>query len=229
MSVSWDTARAERLWLEGQTAQQVADAVKAPSRSAVLGWMRRAGIEQGGRSKAPSPWTLEKADLAATLWLAGQTAPVIAAELGDGFTAKAVVNRMARDGIAKPLKVSLPRTTANRDAGPSGSFARGALADAQPPHAHLVARAEAAPVDPSRLKTLAERGRNECCWPVGAVDPIRGQLFCAAVTADRKSYCANHSPAQANPLKSVRWKEENTRAVRVERQDSDIDLVEVFA
>lgn len=224
-----------------QISRQMGDGL---TRSAAIGKAHRLGLSrseagkpgvEGRKPRAPRPkaaplvWTPEKRTLAETMWLDGRPDAEIVAALGKGFTAAALRNHMSREGIARPSKVRLARTAPHRDAGPSASFDRGALADARPGQLHLVRRADAAPVDPASLKTLAERGRDECCWPVGAADPVRGQLFCGRRTAPRKSYCCDHSPAQPSVLKEVRMKDETVRSARPSRDAFEIDLVEAFA
>lgn len=236
----------ETLFHQGLSFAQIARQMgEGLTRAAAIGKAYRLGLSRSEAGKAgpaargplakpratatSSIWTPERVQLATSLWLDAQADPVIVEALGGLFTARAIRARMHRDGIDRPARTRLPRTAPNPNAGPSASFERGSPADARPPQLHLVRRAEAAPADPASLKTLAERGLNECCWPVGAADPVRGQLFCAAPTAFRKSYCPAHSPAQASALKSVRWKEE-TRIARAETPlECDIDLVEQFA
>ena len=81
------------------------------------------------------------------------------------------------------------------------------------------------------LKTLAERGPRDCCWPVGEPDPKAGQLFCSQPTDGRKSYCTDHSPASRMPLKPIRLGGATRSRINrtVERVEGESDLMELLA
>ena len=234
--VTWNTEKATQLWLEGQTASDIAAAVGAPSRSAILGYMNRMAIvrvDQPGRQSGQRTalaavfWTEERCVLAQTLWLAGETATAITVALGGGVSRSAVVGRMHRLGLKKPPVVRIAKAQKAKTVSKAGDEKSSTKPDAIAGDTRLVARLESQ-VAPNG-KTLAERGDRECCWPVGRPDPSRGQLFCAAPTGFRQSYCANHSPNQAADLRTMRFREETMRRARPEREASDVELTELFA
>ena len=231
--VTWNTAKATLLWLDGKAASEIAAIVGAPSRSAILGFMHRTGVardEQPGRqsglrtARSATFWTPERCKIAQTMWLAGETATAIAAEFEYAVTQSSIVGRMHRLGLKKPPVVRAPKAMAAKASKPVESEAKTV---AIPGDTRLVARFEAEV--PTHGKTLAERGDRECCWPIGRADPLRGQLFCAAPTAFRKSYCANHSPNQVAELRTMRLKDETVRRARPEREPSEADLTELLA
>ena len=231
--VTWNTAKATLMWLDGKTANEIARACGAPSRSAVLGFMHRTGVvrdDQPGRqsgertARSTAFWTPERCKIAQEMWLAGKTAAAIAAEFDNAVTRSSITGRMHRLGLRKPPFVRAPKVLASKAPKPTVSESKSV---AIPGDTRLVARFEAEV--PAQGKTLAERGDRECCWPIGRADPVRGQFFCAAPTAFRKSYCANHSPNQAAELRTMRVKDETVRRARPEREPSEADLTELLA
>lgn len=235
--VTWNTDKATTLWLQGQTASEIAAEVGAPSRSAILGYMNRMGIvrvDQPGRQSgqrmalATAFWTEGRCTLAQNLWLAGETAAMIVEALGGGVSHSALAGRMHRLGLKKPPVVRIPKAQKAKAAAiapdqPASSKNPAAISGDTRLVAHLESQVAL------NGKTLAERGDRECCWPVGRPDPARGQLFCAAPTGFRQSYCVNHSPNQAADLRTMRFREETMRRARPEREASDVELTELFA
>lgn len=220
MSVSWDSDKAEKLWLQGVSATKIFRQVGAPSRSAVLGHINRRGLRRGAAAPLPArSWTEDRTAEAKRRWLAGDTAVSIAEAIG-GVTGKAVGAQMLRLGLQR-AKVR------GTSAKPVTSWGQGTTCVPLAPSLELVAQADAPA--PTGGKTLAERGPRECCWPIGSPDPARGQLFCAAPTGFRQSYCSAHSPNQSATLRTVRLKDETVRRARPDRDDCDIDLTELFA
>lgn len=81
------------------------------------------------------------------------------------------------------------------------------------------------------LKTLSERGPRDCCWPVGEPELNAGQLFCGRPIAGRKSYCIDHNPNLARPLKPIRLGGATRARVSrvVDSAECDRDLLELMA
>ncbi|WP_447941223.1 GcrA family cell cycle regulator [Brevundimonas mediterranea] len=170
-----------------------------------------------------------------TLWLAGESAAYIARQLGKDVSRSAVLGKIHRLGLDRrpgvkrgPAIVSKP---VRLKAAPM------AFAPPRPEAvAALQAAACAAPVieperfDPTRAKPLLERGPRECCWPVGAPDPVRGQLFCCAPTGFRQSYCEDHGTSNGKALKSIRLRSDpRVQRPRRERLECDAELTELLA
>lgn len=171
-------------------------------------------------------WTETKVAQLKKLFLEGLSFAQIARQLGDGCTRNAALGKAGQLGLdrANAAKPGVPART-----GPKATPARPAPAA---PILTIVPAAPAPTITPAgsdRLKSLLERGERECAWPVGAPDPVRGQLFCAAATPFRKAYCPAHSPAQAATLKSTDMRDATVRRARVERDECEIDLSERFA
>ncbi len=219
---SWDRDKAVELWQAGRSAGEIMAIVGATSRGAVLGYMHRNGIVRAEGADHDF-WTEERTTSATKLWLAGETAAKIAAAFGNVVSRNAVTGRMHRLGVKKPAQVRIPKIQAAK-AGTTAAPSGNAL-----PSLGLVAKADATP-DPSLpLKTLAEWGRHECCWPVGAADPARGQLYCGQPTPFGKSYCGDHNPNQSANLRTMKVKDETVRRARPEREACEIELTEQFA
>ncbi|WP_299174388.1 GcrA family cell cycle regulator [uncultured Brevundimonas sp.] len=168
-----------------------------------------------------------------TLWLAGESASYIARQLGDGVTRASVIGKVHRLGLTRRPGVTRGPATVSRVV-----HARPAPAVAVAPRPEAVAALKAADqmeadVDPDRFeraKPLLERGERECCWPLGAPDPVRGQLFCCAPTAFRKSYCGEHGTSDGKALKAIRpMSDPRVQRPRRERPDSDAELTELLA
>lgn len=195
-------------------------------------------------------WTEDRVARAKKLWLEGQSALQIAADLGGGLSRNAVIGKLTRMGLArngasvptsvKPVKapkapkalaktrrpIPLPATTAY-------GWRPGPASEVKAPDLATVRKAEAAPVEPGLLKTFAEKGVDECSWPIGAPDPVRGQLFCGQRTAFRKSYCPCHGGPQAPQRRAYRVKDLGLAAERpiarpLSTEADVIDLVEAF-
>lgn len=224
---TWDTTRAEQMWRDGESGSDIAARVGAPSRSAVIAHMNRNKIERGaGRGRAATPrWTPEKEAKLKRLWGEGWAPSIIADDLK--VTTKAVRGKAARLGLGEHPSVIRAAETARR-----AKEARPVTVQStkpQKPNLSLVAKADQAPENPATLKTLIERGPRECCWPVGAPDPRRGQLYCAQPVSGGRPYCADHSTAQPGVLKTVRMKDERVRRARPERDDASVELTELWA
>lgn len=228
---AWNTAKAEQMWLAGTSATAIFPIVGAPSRSAVIAHMNRRGLGRPGTTPdgkpAHNPWTT--GDLhgrVADMWREGKSAKVIAAAVGHVVTSRAIVARMHRHGVqapAKELKQRRERATMAFVHRPE---------DRKAPSLKLVHEAAQLPDDSSGLKTLIERGPHECCWPVGAPHPIRGQLYCgqpAKADARSRRYCSAHTPDDAVELMPLRWNDKGYRRAEAERHESERDLRELFA
>lgn len=135
-----------------------------------------------------SAWTPARIDRLRMLWLEGQTAEQIAADLKNGISRSAVLGKVHRLGL-----------TAGRPGRPAVS---------KPPRPRPPADAEArpgtlrdpAPVPPALLPpspvaegvTLLALRRDQCRWPLG--DACTGLLFCGLPVA-RGAFCAGHAAA----------------------------------
>lgn len=227
----WNTKRAESLWLEGRSGGEIAEAVGAPSRSAVIGHMARRGLHRSQRDSANpgarrSVWTPELEQEAKTRWLDGDTAEQVAEALGGVVNARAVTNRLRAMGVKRPVQRQ-PKVRAVPD--PVSRTGRISVAPIAP-SMNLVRVADApAPAD-AGLKTLGERGPRDCCWPIGAPDMRRGQLYCGRPVAGARSYCADHSPHLARTLRDDVLRDRTVQAVRRRPAEDDIaDLTELLA
>lgn len=212
MTVNWE--KAEALWLEGLSGSDIAERVGS-TRSAVIGHMNRNGIvrPQGvgpARSPASAIWTNEKIIELRRLWNDGMAPGEIAEALD--VTYRQVSYKANNIGL--PARRSVPRPVVE-------------AAPPPPPRPTLPAEAD---IDPATLKSLIERGPNECAWPIGKPDPRRGQLFCAQPTGFRKSYCECHSTSNGQVLRLIRLggdhKARRAPSVRSERVS---DLTELLA
>lgn len=196
-------------------------------------------------------WTDERVERARTLWLEGWSAAQIAADLKGGLTRNAVIGKLTRLGlnrhgasaptVAKPPRPVKPPRPPKPPKAPRQSRApKAPIIDSwtrrgvpKAPDLRPVREAEARPVDPASLKTFAEKGRDECSWPIGAPDPVRGQLFCGQPTAFRKSYCACHGGPQVTQRRAYRVKDLGLAAERpiargFAAECEVVDLVEAF-
>ncbi len=180
-------------------------------------------------------WTPDRVGHLTKLFNEGQTFAQIAAELKGGVTRASAIGKAYRLGLRredapKPgAKVvsSGRRSPAKPKPTASYSWGKGGMGETLAPDLAIVKAAESA--TPVEGKTLAERGDHECCWPVGAPDPARGQLYCGRPTPWRKPYCGDHNPHQTANLRSMRLKDETVRRARPERDACDVELTELFS
>lgn len=160
---------------DGLSANQMAAKMNAPSRSAIIGLMSRAGIKSrrspNGRGKAKSPWLMKPyADRAAEvskLLNGGYTHAQIAAKTG-------APSRQAIGTIVKRAGLSAPRTKAE----PSSAAPRLPIPMQLDENAPESLRCD--------LVNLPPRG---CKWPINDGDPF---LFCGADRHELQPYCGYH-------------------------------------
>lgn len=140
----------------------------------------------------------------ARLWLEGKSAAQIMREVG-APSRSAVIAYVHRNGITRP-EAARPARPAKAQPG-AAPYPRGRAIAPKPPVMAPVLKADAAPLERAsapELKTLWERGPRECCWPVGAPDRERGQLYCARPVEPRRSYCADHRTSVAGSARPAR-------------------------
>lgn len=228
-AVSWNTTKAVEMWLAGQSAAVIWPTVGAPSRSAVIGYMHRNGHKRPssppeGRERKADPWTPALHAEVAKQWLEGVSAKRIAASVNHVVTFRAIIARMHRQGVKAPNPALKARAA-------TMTFVQ-RPEDRKPPSRAAVEAAEALPVDLSGLKTLVGRGPHDCCWPVGAAHPVRGQLYCgksAEADGRQRRYCKEHTPDHAIAVTPLRWNDKSYRRPARAQHESELDLRELFA
>lgn len=212
MTVNW--SKAESLWLEGKSGQEIADTCGG-TRSGVIGHMHRNGIKRSddvgpSRQASSAIWTDERIAELRRLWISGMGPGEIAETLD--VTYRQVSYKANNIGL--PARRFIPRPTP----------------EAAPPPPPRPAPPPEADIDPATLKSLLERGSNECAWPIGKPDPRRGQLFCAQPTGFRRSYCECHSTSNGQVLRMVRiGGDQKVRRTPSGRTDRVSDLTELLA
>lgn len=230
----WDTAKAEKMWLDGSTGGEIAEALGI-SRSSVIGHMNRKGLRKlGARIDHDAADAIVRqaiAEARSAEWAAAE----ITAKFGRRYTVSAVRSRADRMGLAIASERATARATA--PSGPSAtksriSWGQGTCSTPQAPDKATVKAIDAAPLDPAELKTLAERGAFDCAFPIGAADPMRGQLYCGRPTEKRDGYCpacaTRMRGATVRPLDRLR----DTRVVRATGRaanEGDTDLMGMIA
>jgi len=157
-----------------------------------------------------SGWTDEAVETAKRLWLDGQSAGRISAQLGRGLSRNAVIGKMYRLGLAGRAKsarqaappVTLPapevRVRLRRDGAPSrphaGDIVRVAAARAERQHVHpgeIVRAVAARALDPGLASdadepppdggiTIVELTARTCRWPLGDPSEFDDFRFCGA-------------------------------------------------
>ena len=165
-----------RMWRAGATAQEIADTVGGLSRSAVLGWVTRLGLQRNratgevrGRTRRPA------------------TRPKKVAK-----PVRRVVTRKPRDPepCGRAMVIDIP-----------GVPARAAPAFVQPPRqrvareladpaGHQVSRAPAEPSGPAGPRPLALLGPRGCRFFISGEG--LGALFCGEISRYGSPYCETH-------------------------------------
>lgn len=151
-----------------------------------------------------SNWNDIRINLLTKLWLEGQSASAIAAELGEGVTRNAVIGKVHRLKLASEKRPARPRVAkASRPSTPRlASIPRRAVAKA---FAGVIDRsyaqvADAVATTPFILPPTHNYGsssailglkQNKCKWPMG--DPMNSDFrFCGGQADDHSPYCAHH-------------------------------------
>lgn len=162
------------------------------------------GLPRVPQRRAVSPWTRERIRHLRRWWTQGARVREIAAELGHGITANAVIAKIHRLGIADRSPYGGGR--GRRYAAKSMRLpAKGASADRlaswwrKGPPPGWVVRAKPYVEDPGSDAKIPRRRRRAllnltdetCRWPVG--DPASSRFFfCGAEPAPKQPYCAEH-------------------------------------
>jgi GcrA cell cycle regulator len=209
--------KAKGLIKSGMTAQQVADAIGAPSRKAVIGKMYRLGLPGGGQGKIivrrpasekPRVWTTELTQRAASLFEKGHSHSEIADILG--MSKNAVSRYMQRIGLITDRSASQRASWQHR------STRKGQQkADPAPMPQRIIAASDAdVPLPESRRVSLVALKPGLCKWPLG--DPQSPDFcFCGADThLLTLSYCPSHRLlARGNGTPSERRAVQDAKAV----------------
>ncbi len=113
-------------------------------------------------------WTDEKVELLTELWREGQSARLIAEQLGDGVTRNAVIGKANRLGLSKPSKSSVTRKQRKQE--------------------KIKAKLQA----PEGGATILSLTASTCRWPIG--DPGDDDFrFCGGPANIEQPYCEYHS------------------------------------
>jgi GcrA cell cycle regulator len=127
------------------------------------------------------PWSAERFETAKKLWMAGDSATMIAKHLNCGLTRSAVLGKIHRAGVASEGRAT-----------PAAPAARPAAAILAPASAPIPPRCTA---DLLQIETL---DAHTCKWPIG--DPkLEGFGFCGAHKPAETVYCAEHAPIAVEP------------------------------
>lgn len=150
------------------------------------------------RSRFFAGWTEERVQLLCDLWFApGQTRSTVAAALGPGFTASAVVGKAHRLGLVKRGKMVAKEPVAKRAAAPpSIRLAFNATPQRLPlPKKPEVAEPtfEATPALECEGVTIMELRDHHCRWPIGDPQQFESFRYCGQQTNTPKGpYCGAH-------------------------------------
>jgi GcrA cell cycle regulator len=160
-------------------------------------------------------WSEERVEFARQLWRSGNSASMIAKEIGGGLSRNAVIGKMHRIGEAKRVspvrfykgnghavkKRRRKRQTESYVSIKAPSFQ--AVAAALPPE----------PPTPDTLVSLEDIEPNQCRFPFG--DPKTKDFgFCGCETVVGSSYCAGHHAVcwAAETPKRRKWQEQPSPA-----------------
>jgi hypothetical protein len=202
----WNDSRADetrRRWLDGDSAQQIADALGCGcTRNAVIGKVQRMGLGGHRERTIPngSPWRLDEDDMLRELRAAGKTAAEIAQILG-----------RSRDSIGYRLrhlgvKARAPRAhRAEPSAAPKffNLTGRAKTTAARLRHAEQLARAETIAdmirgeeaLPPTGGVSLVDLEPNMCRWVLGSPADL---LYCGAARVGRGPYCKAHDKSSVS-------------------------------
>lgn len=183
-----------------------------------------------------APVTPEVKNRALELWRDGLSSTVIARRLGPGYTRNQVIGWVARAGATRSADAAKassrqPKPRPPKPRQPAPRPPRPAPPREAKPNLTglaLVAQMDAPVTQTDGLKTLADRGRHECAWPVGGAHPELGQLYCARPVTPGRPYCAEHGPADPKPLRPLKVSEPDRRRSRPD-EPSVQDLLELLA
>ena len=143
-------------------------------------------IITGHRGPHNTPWTPDHIEMLTRLWLAGESAGVITAKLGEGFTRNAVIGKVHRLCLAcrgAPLR---------RIARPMASRATRGTPRIAHRNVSVKPRLALQPAPRALMVSLDVLPDGACHWPIG--DPrCEGFGFCGApATRNGQPYCAHH-------------------------------------
>lgn len=131
-------------------------------------------------------WTNERVERLRALWLEGHSASAIARTLGDGATRSAVLGKLHRLGVRRPVAAT-PRHAAapSKPARLAPPKRRSAAPRAQP------GRPTVSPEPLTPLATLLSVRQGGCRWPCG--EPGSNGLPVCGRPVSRGAYCACHA------------------------------------
>jgi hypothetical protein len=217
----WNDSRADetrRRWLDGDSAQQIADALGCGcTRNAVIGKVQRMGLGGHRERTIPngSPWRLDEDDMLRELRAAGKTAAEIAQILGR--SQDSIGYRLRHLGVKlSPAPAALPKPRRSHHASkPAATPARWAGAPkstaARLTHAERLVKASTVAdairceeaLAPTGGVSLADLGDRMCRWVLGSPADL---LYCGAARVGRGPYCKAHdkSSVSAEPFRTRR-------------------------
>jgi GcrA cell cycle regulator len=190
----WTDSRADetrRRWLDGQSAQQIADALGCGcTRNAVIGKVQRMGL--GGRRERSIPngslWRADEDETLRELRAGGKTAASIARTIGR--SQDSIDYRLRHLGVkVSPAPAALPKPRRPHHA-PKSAAARLSHAERLVTAAALSAsiRCEEA-LAPTAGVSLVDLEPRMCRWVLGSPADL---LYCGAARIGRGPYCEAH-------------------------------------
>jgi hypothetical protein len=229
---SWWTperdAEASRHYLAGATLVTIAEKIGAPSKSAVIGRLRRLGVMRpeevnaanrsaGGQraaartNAAVSPdlawWTPARDAEAERLLLSGMSFKDIAVTMG-ATSKNAVIGRMHRRGVVRPKPAAPARAQSTPRPAVAAKSKPVRIPTPKPaswrePVVKLVsarpAPAVAAVFAPPNPRPFEERRRNQCAWPIDQAD---GSMLACCEPISGQRWCENHTVIGSRPVRS---------------------------
>jgi GcrA cell cycle regulator len=193
--MSWTDERVEtlkRMWIEGQSASQIAKELGGITRNAVIGKVHRLGLSNRApgtgaeepAASAPVAAATDPEPKAASVAAAAPAAP-------DSATADAAVERAPLHNSAAPRKpsaISLPALPPQPSANEISPEALASVREVE---------------KRARKLSLMELTERTCKWPIG--DPATEDFwFCGLPSSAGKPYCEAHVGVAFQPMSTKR-------------------------
>jgi len=199
--MSWTDERVEtlkRMWIEGQSASQIAKELGGVTRNAVIGKVHRLGLSNrnGSRAEEGEDQAAPAAEVATVA--PGRTEPELVSEAAAPADSAAVEEDSAEEATEDapvPMPVFRPQIVpAGQPLPPQPSV--GEIS------AEVLAEVREVEKNARRL-TLMELTERTCKWPIG--DPVTSDFwFCGLPAQAGKPYCEAHVNVAFQPMSARR-------------------------
>lgn len=215
--MSWTDERVEllkKMWIEGQSASQIAKELGGVTRNAVIGKVHRLGLSNRNGTELDAAPVADAAPEPAPVLAQPEPeapAPAPAAAAAPVVQIAQVRAERARAQAVPEPEADLPEEEPELDAAPASYMPRPIIPAGQP----LPPQPSTDEIDPealakvhevektSRRLTLMELTERTCKWPIG--DPATQDFwFCGLPTKAGKPYCEAHVAVAFQPMSSRR-------------------------